>query len=271
MPEGPEVKTITDELNNLLINKQFMTFEILGGRYKNKYPENFELFQKSLPLKINKINCKGKFIWFDLDNDWSIWNTLGMSGGWHIHGHKPIKHSDIKIMVDNLELWFTDQRHFGTFKFCNDKDKLEKKLASIGPDLLSDDSYTKDQFINKIKKYKNHALPKILMEQKIFSGIGNYLKAEILYASKISPLRKIEFISDAELEVLFDNIKKIIKNSYLAKGATIRNYSDLSNNSGSYSFEFEVYNRKTDKNGFSVIKTETNDKRTTHWVKEIQI
>ena len=78
--------------------------------------ENFELFQQSLPLKINKVNCKGKFIWFQLDDNWSIWNTLGMSGGWKT---EPIKHSDVKISVDDLDLWFTDQRHFGTFKFCN--------------------------------------------------------------------------------------------------------------------------------------------------------
>lgn len=267
MPEGPEVKTITDELEKLLNNKILVSMEILGGRYKNKTPENFELFQQSLPLKINKVNCKGKFIWFQLDDNWSIWNTLGMSGGWKT---EPIKHSDVKISVDDLDLWFTDQRHFGTFKFCNNPIELQKKLQSIGPDLLSDDTYTLDQFISKIKKYKQHALPKILMEQTIFSGIGNYLKAEVLYASKISPLRKIEDISDLELETLFQNIKKIIKSSYLAKGATIRNYSDLSNNSGGYSFEFKVYNRVTDDFGNHVVKTQTNDKRTTHWVTEIQ-
>ena len=69
MPEGPEVKTITDELDKLLNNKILVSMEILGGRYKNKTLENFELFQQSLPLKINKVNCKGKFIWFQLDDN----------------------------------------------------------------------------------------------------------------------------------------------------------------------------------------------------------
>ena len=46
MPQGPEVKTITDELDKLLNNKILVSMEILGGRYKNK-SKNFELFQQS--------------------------------------------------------------------------------------------------------------------------------------------------------------------------------------------------------------------------------
>lgn len=268
MPEGPEVRVITDELNNLLKNQVLNKLEILGGRYKNKLPDGYNEFINALPLQINSVNCKGKFIWFKLENEWTIWNTLGMSGGWK---NKPIKHSDISLTFsENKKIWFTDQRHFGTIKFCK-MNLLEKKLKTIGPDLLSDESISEIQFLNKIKKYPNHALPKILMDQNIFSGIGNYLKAEILYQSKISPLRLIKDISDDEIIDVFNNSRQLIKLSYISKGATIRNYSDLSNNNGEYSFKFKVYNRKEDDLGNKVIKTETNDKRSTHWVKEVQI
>ena len=239
MPEGPEVKVITDELNKLLKNQVLNNINILGGRYKNKLPEGYNDFKINLPLKIKTINCKGKFIWFNLEKDWTIWNTLGMSGGWK---NEPVKHSDIKLnFSDNKNIWFTDQRHFGTVKFCK-TNLLEKKLKTIGPDLLSDDSITEIQFLNKIKKYSDHSLPKILMDQHIFSGIGNYLKAEILYKSKISPFRLIQNITDEEIINLFNNCRDIIKLSYNSKGATIRNYSDLSNNDGEFSFSFKVYN-----------------------------
>ena len=268
MPEGPEVKTITDELVKILNNKTLTNISILGGRYKkNGNPEMFEEFISKLPMKINNVRCKGKFIWFELEYNWTIWNTLGMSAGWKL---EPVKHSDVKFVCEDLNIWFTDQRHFGTLIFCNDCSKFNTKLSSLGPDLLSDDTITSDQFIKKIRKYPKNTLPKILMEQKIFSGIGNYLKAEVLYAAKISPLRNIEDISDQELSLLFTSIKTIILNSYKCKGATIRNYSDLSNNDGNYSFEFKVYNKKYDQFGNKVIKTKTKDGRTTHWVSEIQ-
>lgn len=269
MPEGPEVKIITEQLNDKISNKKLLKVEILGGRYqKNGPPENYEDFVKNLPLQISQVNCKGKFIWFSLEKDWSIWNTLSMSGGWSM---TPAKHSDVKFVFDDFSIWFTDQRHFGTFKFCSKCDELDSKLNSIGPDLLSDKSILCQNFVNKIKKYPKYALPKILMEQKIFSGIGNYLKAEILYLSKISPYRKILDITDQELETLFTNTITTINNSYKARGATIRNYSDIDNNSGEFTFKFQVYNRKFDSNGFTVLREKTNDGRTTHWVKEIQV
>ena len=268
MPEGPEVKTITDDLAKKISNKQLLNIEILGGRYKkNGNPEKFDTFVDLLPTKITDVKCKGKFIWFEAKNGWTIWNTLGMSGGWKL---VPSKHSDVKFVFEDITIWFTDQRHFGTLKFSDNSLDLDRKLSSLGPDLLSDDSLTKTQFIDIINKYPSKALPKILMDQKIFSGIGNYLKSEILYASKISPLRLVNTLSDLELSNLFKNSKEIIRLSYLYKGATIRNYSDLSNNDGQFTFEFKVYNKKKDSYGYVVLKTKTNDGRTTHWVAEVQ-
>jgi len=268
MPEGPEVKTITDELVKILSSKTLNKVEILGGRYKtNGAPQNYDLFLESLPMKITSINCKGKFIWFELENEWSIWNHLGMAAGWKLD---KVKHSDVQFDFDDLTIWFTDQRHFGTLTFCNKNTELKKKLKSLGPDLLLENSLTENDFIDIIRKHPQKCLPKILMDQKNFSGIGNYLKSEILYASKISPLRKIVDINDDELKLILKNTQEIMMNSYKAKGATIRNYSDLSDNKGEYSFSFKVYNRKKDDLDNEVIKTNTNDNRTTHWVPSIQ-
>lgn len=269
MPEGPEVKVITRELNKILKENHVLEIIVQGGRYKQKDIEKYQEFI-NLPLedkKIISVNCKGKFIWFQFPNQWSLWCTLGMSGGWRT---SDCKHCDVKLVTDQQPVWFQDQRHFGTLKFCDSTSQLQKKLASLGPDLLSDDTITLEQFTSKIQKYKNQTLPKVLMNQSIFSGIGNYLKSEILYATKISPFRKIQDITNLEFKELFDNINKIIQDSYKAGGASIRNYSDLYQNNGKYTFSFQVYNKKEDVNGNTVKKEMTSDDRTTHWVPQIQ-
>ena len=46
----------------------------------------------------------------------------------------------------------------------------------------------------------------ILMNQKIFAGIGNYIKNDALYLSKISPYRKVNTLSDQEKKTLYDKI-----------------------------------------------------------------
>ena len=281
MPEGPEVKIMTQGLQKNLQGKTLNAIVILGGRYLKKSPDNFLEFNKLLPTKILEIGCKGKFIWFKFKDDWTMWCTLGMTGGWKINKEKHshiefnITHqTDKDIQVSNYEtfsIWFTDMRNFGTIKFSNSQKEFQKKLKSIGPDILSDDSFTVEQFIKIIRKHNKHSLPKVLMNQCIVSGIGNYLKAEALYDAKISPHRKLEDITDEELTSLFTSIRTIITNSFKARGATIKNYSDINNNKGQYIFEFQVYNQKKDKNGYKVIKELTNDKRQTHWVKEVQV
>ena len=90
MPEGPEVKYLTDFLNNNLKDKILNKITINGGRYKKHGPpKNFKKLVDKLPLKIKSINCYGKFIWWEFDNfDLTLWNTLGMSGWWTFDDEK---------------------------------------------------------------------------------------------------------------------------------------------------------------------------------------
>ena len=270
MPEGPEVKTITRELNKLIKNNTLKSIIITGGRYKDKGLAKYDKFVSLTEpeRKIEEVICKGKFIWFKFPGEWTLWCTLGMSGGWKT---SKCKHCDIELLIDNNTLWFQDQRHFGTLKLCDSSTELKKKLKTLGKDLLSGD-VTLKMFKEQLetKRLKNQTLPKILMNQSIFSGIGNYLKAEILYECKISPHRLLKDISDEEIKLLYQNSIIIINNSYKSGGATIRNYSDIYLNPGKYVFIFKVYGKKIDSNGFKVIKEKTSDGRTTHWVKEIQ-
>ena len=65
MPEGPEVKYLVNNLNQKLKNKVLKKINIKGGRYmKHGPPIGFDNFIKRLPLQIESINCKGKFIYF---------------------------------------------------------------------------------------------------------------------------------------------------------------------------------------------------------------
>jgi formamidopyrimidine-DNA glycosylase len=270
MPEGPEVKNMVLHLNKFLSGKTLHQIVIHSGRYSKKNPDNFSKFIEKLPLKIIEVRNKGKFIWFQFEGGWTMWNTLGMTGGWKLEKDK---HSHCEFILDNdKSLWFNDIRNFGTIKFCNNVEDFEKKIKSLGPDILEDE-FTLEIFESLLKqnKLKEKTLPEIFMNQKYLSGLGNYLKSEILYESKISPFRKLGDITDSDIQILYKNIKKISLASLKAGGATIRNYSNINNEKGKYVFEFKVYQQKKDPLGNIVKKIDTKDKRTTHWVPEVQI
>lgn len=260
MPEGPEVKLFVDKLNINYKNKTIKKVKINSGRYvKNPILNLFCLNGK----KINSFNCKGKFIWFELD-DLVVFNTLGMTGSW---SNISSKHTRMTIEFKSGEkLYFNDIRNFGTFQLKT-YDELNKKLKSIGPDMLSNPP---NDFISRLRKQNHKNICEVLMNQKIISGIGNYIKAESLWYSRINPHSFIKDLTDENLELLDKSIRFVINKSYQEQGATIQTYYTFDGESGSAVDGFVVYGRKKDYEGNNVIKESTKDKRTTHWSKERQ-
>ena len=271
MPEGAEVRIIAEELNEYLKNKNLILIEVLGGRYKKHgNPAGMNDFLKTLPAKVKEVKWKGKLIYFVFDNGWYMLNTLGMSGGWTPNKEK---HSNVSFTFEKPpnNIYFRDMRNFGTIKFINGEKNLNDKLSKIGPDMLND-STTFDIFKKNMKKKINENKPisQILMDQKHVSGVGNYIKSESLYISKISPHRKLKDINEDELKSLFNAIKKVIISSYKSQGMSLRDYKDFEDKPGEYQFKLVVYGRKFDDLGNKVKTETTKDKRTTHWVPEVQ-
>jgi uracil-DNA glycosylase len=94
MPEGPEVRVWTDELQNAAGQQKVVAWHALSGRYADRpnqervLPTGWLEFQSQLqsPL-ISEIGCKGKFMYMILtsnstneDYQPSIWFTFGLTG-----------------------------------------------------------------------------------------------------------------------------------------------------------------------------------------------
>jgi len=207
MPEGPEVRSLVDQLNRNVKNKTLKSIEIKKGRYvKHGPPKGYKKFIKELPLKVKKVNCKGKFIYWEFKNsDFSMWNTLGMSGWWVKTDQK---HSNIKFTFNDSVLYFKDMRNFGTFTFC-DKSNLEKKLNTLGPDILETKDEV-DEFIRKVEKKRSDIMiGSVLLDQKIAAGCGNYLRSECLYIARISPFREVGNMKKEELIKIWDILRQL--------------------------------------------------------------
>lgn len=125
---------------------------------------------------------------------------------------------------------------------------------------------TYNLFISRAKMIINKKplmpIEELLSNQKMLvSGIGNYLKSEIMYAAKIAPMRYIRDISENEWKSLYKIAKKI--SQYMMK-AIVNNKED------EYESHMYVYQKKEDPYG-NIIKRYTNKLgRTVHWVSEVQ-
>jgi formamidopyrimidine-DNA glycosylase len=294
MPEIIEVKKYSDFIKKYLFNKLLKNIIIKKGRYKNHGPFNYYLdFLKLLPSKLISINTKGKFMYLTFDNNIHIGFTLGLSGGWFykpkksnimIHGldtkkfdiklvkryyKNALNHINVIFKFDVGTLYFYDQLSYGTIKiFLSDKE-LNEKLKSIGCDILQSDFST---FYKQITKKSNIEKPigNVLMNQKIISGIGNYIRADSLWLSKISPFRLVKNLNKNEIKKIFHNLlivtwadynyNKAIKLGIIKKSDKIAKHLNR---------EFLVYNRLKDPYGREIEKEklyEGSQIRYIYWV-----
>ena len=118
------------------------------------------------------------------------------------------------------------------------------------------------------KRLEKKEIAKFLLDQDKFSGIGNYLRAEILYDSKIDPFRKVGSLSKKEIDNLFKSTKKIVLKAYECGGHTLQSYTDPLGAIGRYAPK--VYRREKDPEGRIVQIDLTSDNRAIYWVPEIQ-
>lgn len=231
MPEVVEVGLTALFLNKKLKDKLLNDIKVMGGRYAKTKMTGIDLFSKHKPLKITKVDSKGKFLWFELtdkdQNDFYILNRFGMEGEW---GFTKKKHSDILFVIKNKDtkkiqnLYFTDYRHFGSIEITNNVNDLNKILNKLGPDFLKENFTDKDfhkrigDFIGSSIKRRNIPIIKILMDQNALgSGLGNYLAPTILYKAMISPYKKLgDIYNNKKLSnYLAEAIKYVTKLVYM--------------------------------------------------------
>jgi formamidopyrimidine-DNA glycosylase len=267
MPEGPEVKRLALSLAKEISNKNLLKIEILSGRYIKKPICNLNEFNLALPQKIIGAGCHGKFIYILLENGYSLWSTLGMTGGWST---RELKHTRIKLEFNHKNLYFYDTRSFGTLVLCQNPEKLKKKLKSLGPDIM-EKNFSPDKFLNALRTKNHWNITKALMDQKVIAGIGNYVKAEALWLAKINPWQNVSDLSDEKLLELIKAANQICITSFEMNGATIKNYKTFEGDTGNYSNRFYCYGRKFDYENNLIVKETTPDGRTTHWVPTRQL
>jgi len=261
-PEGVEIRLMTHYINEQIIKKgcKLLEVKVVSGRYlTHSLPKKYTEFNKALPLPLEPLQSKGKLIYMTF-GEWNIWITLGLTGHLITQEHK---HTRVVFKTSHGDFYLDDSRNFGTLTFASTHKELEKKLSTIGPDMQD---LTAAEFIEIIRKMKQDTIISLcLVSQKKVSGIGNYLRAEILYEAEISPYRKLKDLSDTELKDILKAAHKITKKSYDGQ------LKHPEHETLTYGYDFMVYMKEKDPKGNLVESDKLSDGRTIWWVKAVQV
>ena len=256
MPEAPEVAYLVDQLSQFK-GSSLQKLTILKGRYqKHGPPQGYDEFINDFPLTLMDVQKKGKTLLFYFENDWILVSKLGLQGWWY-SDKKPEWFSgtpNIELRFNNKTLYYHDPVSYGTLEFTHTfQNALAPEFESVSYKELMNRLSLKKSILKK-------PIGEALMDQHgLVSGIGNYLRAEVLYDAKISPKRLVDSLSTKDWKQFIASSKKVFR----------RQFKHL-NNVETYLSHMKVYGKKEDPLGNPVEMYRTKDKRMVHWVPSIQ-
>lgn len=219
MAELPEIYTLSRQMKTELLGKEIKGFEIVQPKSLNI---SVEAFKNALTgARITDVSYRGKWIFINTNLGWLLL-CLGMGGEILLvkRDFIPEKH---RIVVD-----FNDQSclsvNFWWFGYAHYADRLEnhKMTAKLGPNAID----LTPASLTGLFKGRRGQLKTMLLDQNKIAGIGNFYIHDILFQSRLHPLRNIQTLSHDEISALANAIHERLQ---------------LSTSKGGFYYEFDLY------------------------------
>jgi len=243
MPEIAEVETVRNTLKKRILNKKIKAVNII---YSKMIESDIRDFKETLiGNSFKDINRIGKWLIFDL-GEYYLLSHLRMEGKYFIKNIKePIeKHEHIIFTFDDeTDLRYHDTRKFGRMNLIKKEDLYNTEAIKKQGYEPMDEKLTSNYLLDK---FKNKKLPMktLLLDQTIISGLGNIYADEVLYASKINPLKKGEAITKKECEKIISSSKKIIEEAISLGGTTIKSYTSSLGVTGRFQQKLKAHKKE---------------------------
>lgn len=237
MPELPEVETIRRDLEKVIVGKKITDVCVHNPRVIREPSE--EKFKKGLAgAAVKGVLRKAKVLILELSSGKFLVIHLKMTGQLVYPGSADKSRVSF-CLSDGKILDFNDQRLFAELRLLDDWRNL-KFIQGLGPEPFE---ISAGQFKQMLSSKKTKIKP-LLMDQAFISGIGNLYAAESLFRAKILPERPAQSLSDKEKELLFREIKAVLKEAIHYGGSSVDNYVRLSGERGNYARQHKVYGRE---------------------------
>ena len=269
MPELPEVQTIIDDLNKVILNKKIKKVNILLSRIVKDSNDHFIKILKNTSFQ--NISRRGKYIIISLNSGSFLIIHLRMTGqviyqqgnnliaGGHSDknnnfltasrssGQVNLPNRQTHLIItfnDNSQLFYNDQRQFGYLEIVDQKglDKIKNKL---GVEPLSRQFTLK--YLKILLKKSKRNIKAFLLDQKHIAGLGNIYVDESLFLAHVLPTRSVDSLNKREINGLYQAIKKVLKLAIKCRGTTFNNYKDAHGRKGSFMSRLKVYGQEDKK------------------------
>jgi formamidopyrimidine-DNA glycosylase len=244
MPELPEVETVLRGLAPRLEGRKIVHVGVRCTELRRPLPARFAARLRA--RLVTRLERRGKYLLFHLDDGHTLIGHLGMSGRLFIDGRslrEPARHDHLLFEIDDgTRFVFNDTRRFGLFDIAEtaalDRHPL---LRRLGPDPLGDafDGAT----LGAAVAGRTAAIKALLLDQSVVAGIGNIYACESLFRAGLSPRRTGASVAGARAARLAHAVKTVLDEAIAAGGSSLRDYVQASGELGYFQHRFAVYRR----------------------------
>ena len=279
MPELPEVETVRTGLAGSITGATVDSIEILDERSLKRHQGGVANFISTLTgRKVLGVVRRGKFIWMPLapmagdpeDQPIALVGHLGMSGQMllRVPGHAPDKLTRVVIHFTEAdgtktEFRFVDQRIFGSLAidvliptadgrpggFSDGigagqwwENLIPATAAHIARDPLDPD-FDETKVLAKLRT-KNTGIKRALLDQGLWSGIGNIYADETLWATKLHYDQPANTISAPKAKELLTEVRRILQQAVKVGGTSFDDqYKNVNGESGYFEISLNAYGR----------------------------
>lgn len=224
MPEGPEVRRYADLLASHLEEQEILHFSTRLKAAKAWLTEN----EVSLVgEKILRIRSHGKHLLGYLSGGRYFHSHLMMWGRWEVHDEQPAevdRRERTRIVTPTATAILLSAPTFNLGS--GDPYAQIDILRELGTDILpypDAPDFDAEDFLKRLFAPENlqTTIGAALLNQRIVAGIGNYLRAEILFNCRINPWREVGELTNKDVDCLCNTIPHLAILAYKTGGFTV--------------------------------------------------
>ena len=244
MPELPEVETVARSLRARVVDRIITAVERSSKPLRS--PLSKAELARLVGARLISVERHAKYLLLHTSSGFSILAHLGMSGQLLVRsrGEARLPHTHVVLEFDGIdELWFVDPRRFGQFSVVRSA-VLGKRpeLVVLGPDPFSD-QFTVDFLVEKLRN-RRAPMKSVVLDQRVFAGMGNIYVAEALFRARISPRRQAARVKRSEIASLHLATRQVLLQGIANRGTSISDYVDVNGQVGDNEAFLQVYGRQ---------------------------
>lgn len=223
MPELPEVEVVRRGLATHVEGRTIDDVELRGHRVARRHlagPD--DLAGRLAGRRVAAVRRRGKYLWWDLEDDLGLLLHLGMSGQLLVeaHGAPDEKHLHARFRFADAgpELRFVDQRTFGGLALSDlDAAGVPVAIAHIAPDPL-EPAFDRDAVVRRARASAS-GIKRVLLNQSVVSGIGNIYADEALWRAGVHGERPASALTRSRVAAVLDHAADVMREA-LGQGGT---------------------------------------------------